>query len=430
MAIPHSKLKDVSFIVFSDDWGRHPSSCQHLFRRIAPYADVLWVNTVGLRTPRLSVYDLKRSLEVIGKWIVPAKATPVPVAVAAPEAAAPSAAPGSVAASAEPRVIRPPMVPFFQWDWAKKVNAILIRRGLDKALKDFAPGKRRILVSTLPIVPFLFKSDLFAKKVYYCVDDFTTWHGMSGETMRALENEMLPHADVLIATSSQLLEERGKGVPKARLLTHGVDADHFARPAARSQGAPKVDAAAATAKPVNPAVTMGPSAVPEALPKPVLGMFGAFDQRVDGNILRALARKWPQGTIAVVGPVDRDLSEFSAHPNIRFLGAVSYAELPARVSGFDVCILPYVVDESTARINPLKLKEYLATGKPVIATPLPEAVKLSAYLSIAEAAEFPAAVERALSAPGGNENKLRDFLAAESWEAKARTFCESILEDP
>src|SRR5688572_8832025 len=97
--------EDYAFVVFADDWGRHPSSCQHIFRRILPRADVLWVNTVGLRTPRLSLYDIKRSAEVISHWVLPGKRGPS--GADAPAAADRSAPSPASANGRAPKVARP-----------------------------------------------------------------------------------------------------------------------------------------------------------------------------------------------------------------------------------------------------------------------------------------------------------------------------------
>jgi glycosyltransferase involved in cell wall biosynthesis len=407
---------DFAFVVFADDWGRHPSSCQHIFRRILPKAEVLWVNTVGLRTPRISLYDIKRSAEILSHWLKPgvkeAGNGAAPAGEAPDTAAAADGKGGRGAASQngrQPKVARPVMLPFFHWHWADALNQKLIRRGVDAALRGFAPGKRRVLVSTLPIIPGLFREGPWARKVYYCVDDFTTWPGVSGDTMRRLEERTLPHCDVMIATSSGLLETRGPKVPRAHLLTHGVDGAHFRR-----------------------ALDAAPHPSLAGLPRPVLGLFGSFDARVDGDILRELARRHAGGTVVVMGPVDRDLSEFASCPNIRFLGPVPYAELPERIAALDVLVLPYVVDASTDKINPLKLKEYLATGKPVVSSPLPEARRLSDFCLVASKEEFPVAVEQALreaAVRGRSPSKaLEDFLASESWEGKAERFCAWALE--
>ena len=241
-----------------------------------------------------------------------------------------------------------------------RLNRILIRQKLRRALQSFAPGKRKILVSTLPIVPFAFHMPEFARKVYYCVDDFTTWPGVSGPTMLRLEAQTLPACDLLVAVSSRLLQSRGPMVRIGHLLTHGVDVEHFAHPQ-------------------TPAVRLA------AIPRPILGMFGSFDARVDAGILRALSQALPQAHLVVLGPVDRDRAEFDALPHLHFLGSVLYEELPGEAARFDVCLLPYKVDASTVNINPLKLKEYLATGKPVVSTPLPEAVKLADYVRVVPA---------------------------------------------
>ena len=187
-------------------------------------------------------------------------------------------------------------------------------------------------------------------------------------------------------------------------MTHGVDVDHFAT---------------ATPDPASPLAV---------LPHPIVGMFGLFDRRVDAALLAAAARGLPAATFAVVGPlVDRSPEEFGDLPNLRFFGAVPYSELPGHAAHFDVCILPYVVDATTHSINPLKLKEYLATGKPVVATPLPEAVALGEYVMVAPPGRFAQELERAVVNPPPRSPSLRPFLNGESWDAKATRFLDEVL---
>ena len=391
-----SRLSRFVFVVFSDDWGRHPSSCQHLFRRVVPDAQVLWVNTVGLRVPRLSLHDLGRSVEVVVGWLRSVRATTRPAA----------AVPGHVAQSPAPEVLRPVMWPSFRRRWLAAMNQRLLSRAVTTALARSAEGKQAILVSTLPLVPGLFREPRFVKKVYYCVDDFTQWHGVDGDAMRRMEKEILSACDLLIATSTPILESRGPRARRSVLLTHGVDTSHFAN-ATPDQASPLA-----------------------ALPHPIVGMFGVFDRRIDSAILIAAARALPMASFVVIGPVvDRDPGEFRDVPNLRFLGPVAYGELPGHVAHFDVCLLPYVLDETTSSINPLKLKEYLATGKPVVATPLPEAVKLGDYLILSPPARFAEEVTRAALHPSPPSPSLNGFLAAESWDAKTARFLEEILRD-
>jgi glycosyltransferase involved in cell wall biosynthesis len=385
------RLSKLVFVVFSDDWARHPSSCQHLFLRILPRADVLWVNTVGLRSPRLSVYDIRRACQVIFSWLK------------FPSGKAREA--GKEAAVAGPRVIRPLMWPSFGRAWSAALNQRLLSRAVRRALAREFPGKESILVSTLPIVPGLFREDRFRRKIYYCVDDFTQWHGIDGKAMQRLERKTLEACHLLIATSRPILEARAPLARASALLTHGVDVAHF-RDCAPDPRSPLAGAR-----------------------RPVVGMFGVFDRRVDAEILRAAARSMPEATFAVIGPVvDRAHGEFQDLPNLNFLGPLPYAELPGHVAHFDLCILPYVLDETTRGINPLKLKEYLATGKPVVSTRLPEAVRLGEFLILAEPGRFTEAIAGAL-APGWRETAgLKTFLLGESWDAKADQFLAEVMQ--
>jgi glycosyltransferase involved in cell wall biosynthesis len=150
-------------------------------------------------------------------------------------------------------------------------------------------------------------------------------------------------------------------------------------------------------------------------------MFGVIDARLDASLVMALARAMPEATIVLLGPVDRDVRHLATWSNVRLPGAVPYDALPAEAARFDVCILPYVVDASTTSINPLKLKEYLATGKPVVSTPLPEAERLRPFVRVAAADAFVDAVAAALRDPTPAPG-LEAFLADESWDAKASQF--------
>lgn len=408
------QLSQYVFVVFSDDWGRHPSSCQHLFRRIIPQVQVVWVNTIGLRTPRLTLHDFKRTIQVIRSWIRPDARRRARSGAGSASHAVNVVATDPWADTVSPYVLNPVMWPSFQGPTSTALNHRLLSRAVQAALRHVAPGKYPILVSTSPTVPGLFRDHIFRRKVYYCVDDFTQWHGINGPAIHRLEQETLDACDLMIATSTSILEARASFVTASTLLTHGVDLAHFS------------GAAPAPASPL------------AAMPHPLVGMFGVFDQRIDGQALRATALRSPQASFVVLGPVmDRELGEFRDVPNLHFLGAIPYADLPGHVGHFDLCILPYVVDESTWNINPLKLKEYLATGKPVITSPLPEAIRLARYLTLASPDEFPEAVALALATiaagayahPLHLDNGLETFLQSESWEAKAQCFLSDVMAD-
>lgn len=372
--------KYAPIIVFSDDWGRHPSSCQHLFRHLLNRIPVIWVNTIGLRSPRFSVYDIKRALQVLSNWHHTSPA---------PHSDRP----------ANPLVLAPVMFPSFKSRTAAYVNQQLLMRAVRRALANRCELNQAVLVSTIPIIPHLFSGHNFARTIYYCVDDFTTWPGIDGKVMQRLEMETLRNCDMLIATSEELLQSRGRHCKKSFLITHGVDFEHFSQ-----------------------CSRMSPPSEISDLPKPVIGFFGVFDERTNGALLMRTAQHFASGSIVILGPTDRDTAPFAAFPNLHFLKPVPYQELPRWVAGFDACILPYKVDESTRCINPLKLREYLATGKPVISTPLPEAVRLSAYLRVATSDDFPEAVRSELERPAPPSPELELLLCSESWGSKAEEF--------
>ncbi|WP_313169402.1 glycosyltransferase [Massilia oculi] len=413
MPFSHPRLAGYVFVVFADDWGRHPSSCQHLFRRIIPHAQVIWVNTIGLRTPRVNLHDVQRTMQVIGAWVRPDANSRRRFGASAVDPAVNAASTMPSNDGVCPHILSPVMWPSFQGPRSSALNHRLLSRAVHKALRHLAPGKQPILVSTSPTVPGLFRDHAFRRTVYYCVDDFTHWHGIDGRTVHRLEQETLDACDLMIAASATILETRSSLANVSTLLSHGVDLTHFSR------------------------AKRDPSSPLAALPRPLVGMFGIFDRRVDGQALRAAALLSPQATFVILGPVvDRDPGEFRDLPNVRFMGPVPYADLPGHVCHFDLCMLPYVVDESTRHISPLKLKEYLATGKPVIASPIPEAIRLADHLVLADAQAFPGAVASALSAIASASSakpirlrpRLEDFLRSESWEAKAACFLSKVME--
>jgi len=105
---------------------------------------------------------------------------------------------------------------------------------------------------------------------------------------------------------------------------------------------------------------------------PLVGYVGALHEWVDMNLLHAVATAMPEVAFVFVGPIVRDVAKLRELQNVRFLGQRSHGELPKYVQAFDVCVIPYVRDAYTETTYPAKLNEYLALGKPVVATPLPE----------------------------------------------------------
>jgi glycosyltransferase involved in cell wall biosynthesis len=364
------------------DW-HHPSPLRHLECALADDHELVHVESIGLRVPRPTRADLGRALWKVGRAF------------------------GWRAVRGGPdrrgvRIVAPLVVPVHGSDAVRRLNAHLVTRAVRRALpRDRSPD---LLLTSLPTAVDLLDGIGARRTAYYRVDDWPRWHGIDGTLMTRLEGALMDRSDVTFCTSRELLATaHGRGRP-AVYLPQGVDREHFA--------------AAARPGPVHAAVA--------DLPGPVLGFFGTLDDRLDGNLLSHLDRHWP-GTVALVGELRGDAPVLPAGGTVRHLGAVDYRDLPDLARGVDAWLLPYVVGDRTRAIDPLKLREYLATGAPVVATPLPEVVRWEPHVSVAATpSEFLAAAKSAVDDPGrGREQRLAS-LDGHTWADRRRTFLAAL----
>ena len=383
-----------SFIVFGDDWGAHPSSVQHLFRRIARDHRTLWVNTVGLRPPRLDARDAARVVRKLRAIVRPPPAT---------------ASTTSGSDGLDLHVVAPPMVPWMRPSALRALNRASVRAAVGRAAERL--GLRDpVVVTTVPNGVDGRGVAGSRSLVYYCVDDFAAWPGIDRIAAESLERELLACCDGVLATSARLAETRKPARGTVTLLPHGVDVAHFAK--------------------ARDAATVPWSGVRRG--RPVLGYLGLVDARLDVPLLAAVARARPEWDLVFVGPTDVAPDPRLTGSNVRFVPAVPYARLPEVLAAFDVALLPYERNELTRSINPLKLREYLASGVPVVATPLPEVLRYAPEVGLGDTTEsFVAAVEAALAGPRDRRDARAELLHGESWDDRAGTFlarCREVLE--
>ncbi len=375
---------ETSFLVFSDDWGEHPSSCQHLFRRISHQYKVLWVNTIGMRDPKPSLADLKKAVAKFRKMLRPHPNSSRDV-------------PGE----AEVDVCQPPMLPFSEFAGVRMINRASVVRSVRNRLAGLGMIDP-ILVTTVPNACDCIGNFGESKVIYYCVDDFSEWPGLEKGMVKKMEDELVRKSDCLVATSQKLFDSLSKSGKPTYLLTHGVDLEFFQQSIAREH------------------------TLLDGIPRPRVGYYGLFDERSDHDLLVELAGRMPDVSFVITGRVESERLRRQRMPNVHFTGSVPYADLPALVSGWDVLILPYVINDLTDAISPLKLKEYLALGKPVVSTPIPEVLKLRKYVFLAKTAdEWEESLRICLDRPeGGKQKPGEDFWVNESWESKAANFME------
>jgi len=390
----------MNFLVFSDDWGVHPSSCQHIFRELAKRHPTIWVNTVGMRTPRLSLDDARKAARKL-RGMLPrrgrsgANRSGSHAALSEHDSGAPL----------DLTVCAPPMLPLARPRLAMRWNFRSIERTVRRAL-DARGLDAPCLVTTVPNVWGAVPRCGARRVVYYCVDDFSEWPGLERETILDMERRLLPHVDRVICTSQALLDRFTDRFPSS-LLTHGVDLETF-----------------------SPSESPRPHPLLEHIPPPRVGYFGLLDDRTDRELVLSVARALPNVSFVLTGPTEGDLGSWRSLPNIHLTGPVPYRELPSIVAGWHACFLPYRINALTEKINPLKLKEYLACGKPVLSTALPEAVRLSDHLRIAsDAGEWTRAIDEATRGAWSVDRvRTEAFLRGESWQCKADEFlrvCEA-----
>jgi len=377
-------------VVFSDDWGRHPSSSQHLVRALLGRYRVDWVQTIGTRRPRPTLADARRGLEKLGQWLRPRP----------PENPAPSNAAPTGAAPEGLRIHAPVHWPGFGTRLERKVNERLLWRALRPIL--YGTPRPRAVITTASITADLARRTADLPWLYYCVDDLSEWPGLDARALRTMELDLLPHMRAIVAVSENLRERlRGLGYA-SELLTHGIDAAHWQRTAELRRTVTDLRERARN-------------------PRPIALYWGHADRRLDAPVCRAIADRME---LRMVGPrTDVDPS-LSAHANVHWLGPVPYAELPEHAARADVLVMPYADLPVTRAMQPLKLKEYLATGLPVVATPLPANLEWSAAMDItaAPAAFVARALERARDGLPAEQAAARELLADEGWETKARAF--------
>ena len=203
------KQETQPLLVFAEDWGRHPSSCQHLVGHLLNRYEVCWVNTIGMRRPRLDTATLSRGIEKIRHWL----------------RRAPDRGRGESSHPVPPHlhILNPWMWPSFGSRLERCINRELLVRQLNPIIS--AMPVPPIALTNIPIVADLIGSLPVRRWVYYCVDDFAEWPGLDGTTLRTLEERLIERADVLIAVSPTLREKLGPQRRPVHLLTHGVDLD-------------------------------------------------------------------------------------------------------------------------------------------------------------------------------------------------------------
>jgi len=260
-----------------------------------------------------------------------------------------------------------------------------------------------------------FSRDIDADLTVYDAMDELSKFKFAPVKLLELEQELIDRADIVFTGGSSLYEAKKDRHPNVHCFPSSVDRAHFCKARARQF------------EPGNQ----------EDLPRPRLGFYGVIDERFDTTLLDEVARMRPNWSFVMVGPVVKiSDDELPKRPNIHYLGSKTYAQLPAYLSGWDVALMPFAMNESTQFISPTKTPEYLAGGKPVVSTPIKDVVRHYGQLEGVKIAstpdEFVAACEAALELSRHPESgwlaEADLMLSASSWDTTQARIAGLVAE--
>lgn len=379
-------LHGLGVVYFGNDWNaENRTSSHHIATRLAGHVPVLYVDSPGMRAPNASGRDLKKAWRKLS------------AALRKPEAIGEGFWRCTV-----------PQLPFRRVPGVEAFNRAFGRWAVRRAMRAVGM-RRRISWFVVPHPGFLAQRLGEDLCVYYCIDDYAAHPGVDPELIGRRDEALSRAADVQFVAPPALLERKQAINPHTHYSPHGVDVDLFRR---ASEAGTEVPAAA------------------RDLPGPVIGFIGSVHEWIDLELIAWLARQRPQWTFLLVGHAAADVSELRSLANVRLAGAQPYPTLPQWAKAFDAAIIPYRLNRQVANANPLKLREYLATGKPVVSVHNPEIAKFSQWVRIAEGREqFLQQLEQALAedTPQAAAERIA-AVADQTWDRRVDSVLATVTQ--
>jgi glycosyltransferase involved in cell wall biosynthesis len=248
-----------------------------------------------------------------------------------------------------------------------------------------------------------------AAVVYDCMDELAKFR-FAPPDLPAREATLLAAADVVFTGGHQLFTLKQRHHRNVHLYGCGVDLEHYAK--------------------ARHAETQIPADI-ASLPRPILGYFGVVDERLDYALVESLAGAFDGGSVVMIGPFAKiDPATLPRRPNLHWLGQRDYDDLPAYAKGFDACLMPFALNDATENINPTKTLEYMAAGKPVVSTAVPDVLRhFTPIVQVGHShAEFISLAARACSQPDASllARGLKRASGA-TWDAIVGAMREHVL---
>jgi glycosyltransferase involved in cell wall biosynthesis len=384
----------ISSIEWDFNWQGH----QELATRLARDGNrVLYVENMGVRSPGLR--DARRVAQRLSHW-------------------AGSLLDGGVRqVSPNLHVCSPLILPPFGSGVRRRLNRRLLLQLIRRAVRNLGLDPE-VVWTFLPTDTAAALVRMLSKPrgvvVYYCIADFAELTPRPQAILKS-ERSVIEMSDVIFAQGGRLAERCSHGGRKVEVCPFGVNFDLFRRSAGGHDG-PPMSAPDGRVKHVSAAELMS------AMPRPIIGYVGGIHKVFDVQMMMSMARAKPDWSWVLVGPQQAPTREMRRMPNVYLTGPKPHNELPDYISRFDVGIVPYILNGYTETVIPTKINEYLAMGKPVVSTNLPEVASFNSQHGVIitcpnHPTEFIASIERALlSADGGaDETRRRAVAAANDW---------------
>jgi glycosyltransferase involved in cell wall biosynthesis len=363
-----------TLICFTGDrWDGNPHSRHHLMRRFAGDFEVLFIESLPMRS--LAGGDSHELRRVWGKLRA-----------------------GVGLRTVEPHlhVLTPPPIPP-AGRWGRAAQLAGVRASIAYSRRRLGLDGTAVSWFSVPIAAPLRGRLGEHGSLFYYQDRYDEFSHVDGQLLRAMVAELAHGCDVCVATSDALAEDLRRAGSSAIVVPHGVDFERFARPAP-----PPGDLA--------------------GLQRPFVGYVGLLDDYLSFELIRAVADRLERGTVVLVGAPNADVTALS-HPRITLVGRRPYDTIAGYLAAFDCCILPFQLNRLTVAVDPIKLREYLAAGRPVVSASLPAVLPYADVVQLADEPDtFAEAVLRSLDpardTPAERATR-RARVAGESWDKVA-----------
>ncbi len=366
------------------------TNSQHIMSRLAKRNRVLFVESLGLRTPTARWHDINRIVGRLVNWSRGVQNKEVNL-----------------------YVYSPVVIPLYKIPLVRRFNDWLLRRRLNRISTKLG-FRSPILWTFLPTSRGLVGHLGEGLCIYHCVDEYGANPGVPARTIHELERDLLTRADLVLTTSKGLYESKRAHNSNTFYLPNVADYHHF-RKAAEPE-------------------TIIPADIRD-LPGPVVGFVGAISgYKIDFKLLLHVARAHPEWSLVLIGPIwpgDKAdlLNELQQFKNVHFMGTKRYADLPGYLKSFDVCIIPFELNETTVNVFPMKFHEYMATGKPIVVVDLPSVLEFRDFCRMASGYdEFAEAIEESIASDAKPGEEALLVAKQNTWEARIEHISDLVRD--